>query len=142
MRHDGDRETNAAKERPKMKSAIMADAMDSILAAEEELIPSSGFVAAAMERVREEAAVPASISFPWKRVAPGLVLAVGVVGWSAWAATQFAWPALGEFAQSSPQIPVAAVPALEEAGWVVLALAISLACWRLSMRLVRRSGTM
>ena len=116
------------------------DAMDRILAAEEEIVPSSGFVAATMERVREEAAVPAPIPFPWKRVAPGLVLAAGVIGWSAWEAVRSAWPVLHEFAQSSPQIPLAAVPALEEAGWVALALAVSLGSWMLSMRLVRRSG--
>ncbi|MGD1063640.1 MAG: hypothetical protein ABR860_10290 [Terracidiphilus sp.] len=116
------------------------DAMDRILAAEEEIVPSSGFVAATMERVREEAAVPAPIPFPWKRVAPGLVLAAGVIGWGAWAAVRSAWPALHEFAQSSPQIPLAAMPALEEAGWVALAFAVSLGSWMLSMRLVRRSG--
>ena len=113
------------------------DAMDRILAAEEEIVPSSGFVAATMERVREEAAVPAPIPFPWKRVAPGLVLAAGVIGWGAWVAAQFAWPALGEFAQSSPQIPVAAVPSLQEAGWVALAFAVSLGSWMLSWRIVR-----
>jgi hypothetical protein len=124
-------------ERLKMNSASKVDAMDRILAAEEELIPSSGFVAAAMERVREEAAVPASIPFPWKRVAPGLVLVAGVAGWGAWAATQSAWPTLGEIAQSSLQIPVAAVPTLQEAGWVALALAVSLGSWMLTKRMVR-----
>ena len=131
-----DQETNSGMPR----TEIEIDAMDRILAAEEELVPSSGFVAAAMERVREEAAVPAPIPFPWKRAVPGLVLAAGVLGWGAWAAVRFAWPALHEFAKSSPQIPVAAVPALEEAGWVVLALAVSLGSWMLSMRLMRRSG--
>jgi hypothetical protein len=116
------------------------DAMDRILAAEEEMVPSSGFVSAVMERVREEAAAPAPIPFPWKRAVPGLVLVAGVLGWGAWAAVRFAWPALHGFAHSSPQIPVTAMPALEEAGWVVLALAVSLASWMLSMRLVRRSG--
>jgi hypothetical protein len=34
---------------------------------EEELLPSSGFVASVMDRVRQEAALPAPIPFPWKR---------------------------------------------------------------------------
>ena len=55
--------------------------LDRILSAEEELAPSSGFVSAVMERVREEAAAPAPIPFPWKRV-PGAVLALGGVAWS------------------------------------------------------------
>ncbi len=48
-----------------------------ILGGEEELIPSSGFLAATMERVREEAAMPKPIPFPWLRALPGIVLAVG-----------------------------------------------------------------
>ena len=34
-----------------------------------------------MERVREEAAAPKPIPFPWKRVLPGAVIAVGGVVW-------------------------------------------------------------
>jgi hypothetical protein len=117
-------------------------AMDRILAAEEEIVPSSGFATAVMERVCEEAAAPVPIPFPWKRVAPGLVLVAGVFGWGARVAVRFAWPALHELAQNPPHIPVAAALSLEEAGWVVLALAVSLGSWMLSMRLVRRSGMM
>jgi len=52
-----------------------------ILATEEELIPSSGFAASVMERIREETAAPRPIPFPWKQAVPGIVLAVGVFGW-------------------------------------------------------------
>ena len=55
--------------------------MDRLLAAEEELVPSSGFLAAVMERVQEEAQAPPPIPFPWKRAIPGMVLAAGVLGW-------------------------------------------------------------
>ena len=55
-------------------------AIKRILAAEEELIPSSGFLAATMERVRDEAAMPKPIPFPWLRALPGIVLAVAVLG--------------------------------------------------------------
>lgn len=115
-------------------------AVERILASEERLVPSSGFMAGVMERVREEAAAPAPIPFPWKRIAPGLVLMAGVFGWGAWQAARFAGPAMHELAQSSPQIPAAQLPQLEQAAWVVLALAVSWAGWALSMRLVRRMG--
>ena len=42
--------------KPNVKPATNDAVIDRILAAEEELIPSSGFLAATMERVREEAA--------------------------------------------------------------------------------------
>jgi hypothetical protein len=115
-------------------------ANDNILAAEEKLVPSSGFAAAVMERVREEAAAPAPIPFPWKRMAPGLVLAAGVMGWGGWEAARFLGPAMHEFAQYPPQIPAIVLLHLEEAGWVALALAASWGGWALSMRMVRRQG--
>src|SRR5271170_2739128 len=57
------------------------DSVDAILASEEAIIPSSGFVAAVMERVQEESRAPAPIPFPWKRAIPGFVLVAAVFGW-------------------------------------------------------------
>ena len=54
-----------------------------ILAGEEELMPSSGIAVSEMERVRQEAALPAPIPFPWKRAIPLLLLACGGIGWCA-----------------------------------------------------------
>ena len=54
---------------------MKTERLDRILAAEEELVPSSGFLSSVMECVQEEAATPAPIPFPWKRV----VLGVGIV---------------------------------------------------------------
>ncbi len=125
---------------PEGQPQSAAAAVDRILAAEEKLVPASGFVTAVMERVREEAATPAPIPFPWKRVAPGLVLAACTFGWGAWQAVRFAGPAMQELAQTSPQIPAALLPLLEQTAWVALALTVSWAGWALSMRLVRRSG--
>jgi hypothetical protein len=57
---------------------------DSAVAHAESIEPSSGFAAAVMERVREEAAAVAAlgpIRFPWRRAVPGIcmvVLAVAV----------------------------------------------------------------
>ncbi len=129
-----------SKANPEGRPASHLAAIDRILAGEEELVPSSGFAAAIMDRVREEAAVPPPIPFPWKRMAPGLVLAAGTIGWGAWQAARFAGPAMHEFAENSPQIPATALLPLQQAGWVVLALAVSWGAWILSQRLVRRSG--
>ena len=57
--------------------------LDRIVAEEDELIPSSGFVAAVMERVETEAVAPPPIPFPWKRALPGMVLAAAVLVWAA-----------------------------------------------------------
>lgn len=132
--------TTNRKMDPESQLQSATAAADRILAADEKLVPSSGFVAAVMERVREEAAAPAPIPFPWKRIAPGLVLAAGTMGWGAWQVVRFAGPAMRELAQSPPQIPAAMLPHLEQVAWVVLAFVVSWAGWALSMRLVRRSG--
>ncbi len=132
--------TTHRKMDPDDQHQLATAAVDRILGAEEGLLPSSGFVAAVMERVRKEATAPAPIPFPWKRMAPGLVLAAGTVGWGAWQAVRFAGPAMHDLAQTSPQIPAAVLPYLEQTAWVALALAVSWAGWALSMRLVRRTG--
>lgn len=48
--------------------------VDRILSREEEITPSSGFMASVMEAVRREAAVLPPIAFPWKRVLPWVVV--------------------------------------------------------------------
>lgn len=115
-------------------------AIASILAAEEELIPSSGFLASVMERVQEEAHAPAPIPFPWKRAIPGILLAAGVFGWGAYEFVREAVPAAHAITFSAPHLPVALEQPLEQAGWVAMALAISLASWLLSRRLAGQSG--
>lgn len=131
--------TTNRKMNPKDQHQAAVVAIDRVLAREEKLVPSSGFMAAVMERVREEAADPAPLPFPWKRIAPGLVLAAGTIGWGAWLAKRFAGSAMHELVQAPPQIPPAVLPHLEQAAWVALALAVSWAGWALSMRLVRRT---
>ena len=51
------------------------DDLNYILFKEEEILPSSGFVASVMDAVRREAAIPPPIPFPWKRALPGLAVA-------------------------------------------------------------------
>ena len=112
--------------------------IDRILAAEEALVPSSGFLASVMERVREEASAPAPIPFPWKRALPGMVVVAGLLGAGAFELVRHAMPAASELTLIAPQISLAAVRSLEQAGWVAFALGASLFSWMLSKRLAGR----
>ena len=114
--------------------------LDRILRAEGELAPSSGFVSAVMERVREEAVAPKPIPFPWRRVAPGAVVAVGGVVWIGGSGG-----AEGEShaASESPvllwtHVPKQMTGALESAGWLAAALGVSLLSWLLARRMAGR----
>jgi hypothetical protein len=110
--------------------------IDQILASEPALVPSSGFAASVMERVREEAAAPPPIPFPWKRAMPGFVITGGVLGWGAVELVRFAGHALVDLRHTPVPVAVTAamVQPLEQAGWVVAALAVSLITWVVSRR--------
>jgi hypothetical protein len=55
---------------------VSEDDFDRILSEDEQILPSSGFVASVIEAVRLEAVTPQPIPFPWSRVLPGLVAAI------------------------------------------------------------------
>jgi hypothetical protein len=117
----------------------MNDNMDRILGREEELIPSSGFVTAVMERIREEATAPAQIHFPpipfpWKRVVPGIVLACAGLGWGAVELTRLAIEAMHDPQPATVSIPDALLRPMESLGWVALALGLALGSWLLARR--------
>ncbi len=114
--------------------------INAILATEEALIPSSGFLASVMESVREEAATPPPIPFPWKRAVPGILLAGGVFGWGAYELARHGLPAVSGISLTPPHLYAALERPLEQAGWVALALGASLLSWLLSRRLAGRSG--
>jgi hypothetical protein len=116
------------------------DAIDRIFATEEELVPSQGFLVAAMERVREEASVPAPVPFPWKRALPGILLLAGALGWGAYEAIRSVLSQTGEIVLRQPHLSPAGARSLEDAGWVALALAASLCSWLLSRQLAGRAG--
>ncbi len=129
----------------KNNSELGPSQTDNILADEEELIPSSGFLASVMERVHEEARMPAPLPFPWKRAVPGIALAIGVFGWGAYEFIRQAVPAARSIAFTTPafvfpQISAAAERPLEQVGWVAFALAVSLVSWLLARRLAGQSG--
>lgn len=116
------------------------DKLDRILAEEEQLTPSSGFVASVMERVRDEAASPQPIPFPWKRIAPAIVLLVGALVWCGVELSRLGLPQIRTEMFTSAHLPTSMVQPIKDAGWVAVALGISLLSWLLSRRLVGRSG--
>lgn len=117
-----------------------ADNLDRILSSEEELAPSSGFPASVMERVRQEAAAPEPIAFPWKRVLPAAILvAVGL----AWCVVQLVW--MGIAAANTPVLtrlhPAALfTPVAAGAAWIMAAMGASLLSWLFARRLAGTRG--
>jgi hypothetical protein len=116
-----------------------------ILAAEEELLPSSGFAASVMDRVRQEAALPAPTPFPWMKTILVILVASGICGWGAVELVRLGVPEYVLSAMSWMSIPpqhlsVDLVRSLEQAGWMALALGTSLVSWLFSRRLAGRGG--
>jgi hypothetical protein len=111
-----------------------------ILAGEEELMPSSGFASAVMDRVQQEAALPAPTPFPWMKAIPILLLATGAVGWGVVELVRISLPVLSWLAIPPQHLTADLVRPLEEAGWVALALGSSLVSWLFSRRLAGRGG--
>ncbi|MGO9640502.1 MAG: hypothetical protein ACLP1Y_04240 [Candidatus Acidiferrales bacterium] len=116
------------------------DALDRILSAEDQIVPSSGFAASVMDAVRREAATPPPIPFPWKRALPGFV--VGIVA--------IAGLFVAGFALCTPETAVAPSSVLsltqlvsaarlaavkaDGAGWIALAFLLTLASLFFSFR--------
>jgi hypothetical protein len=121
-------------------AAMDGSKIDEILFSEEEIVPSSGFVTSVMERVLDEASAPPPIPFPWKRALPGFALVAGVIGRVGVELGRAGIPAMQQRVVSTPQLPPGLVMPMEQAGWVALALGLSLASWLLARRLAGRSG--
>lgn len=119
------------------------DNFDRVLAQEDTIVPSSGFVARVMDAVEQEATAPAPIRFPWKRALPGLaaclaLAAVLIVNLAAGmphssgnayrpATSDRLLPILHQIASGSGTLALSA--------WLVIALLISLGTMQLSMRI-------
>jgi hypothetical protein len=117
------------------------DRLDAILADEGEIVPSSGFLARVMDRIEDEATAPPPIPFPWKRFLPGFVLAGGVLGWGTFETVRYTiHEAASGFSLPKIQAVASLSEPMQQAGWVVAALAVSAASWLLSRRIAGRSG--
>jgi len=114
------------------------DDLDDVLGREEDIVPSSGFAAAVMEAVRREALAPPPFPFPWKRVLPGLAAAaLALLGFLFLAVTEFHSGSAIPTDQFAPVLAAIVKGASDTgAGWIALALLLSFASVRLSMRLV------
>ncbi len=123
------------KPNPNAGRGANLDAIDRILSADEQLVPSSGFLSAVMERVHEEAAAPPPIPFPWKRMLPGFALAAGVFGWGAFEFFRYLPQALRQLSFAAPHLSATATRDLTQAGWVALACVLSLLSWLFAQRL-------
>lgn len=112
--------------------------LDRILSKEAEIFPSSGFAASVMEAVAREAAAPPPIPFPWKRALPGLS-AAGLALVSIFVASILLLHH-GVASQPLPAEWLSAFASLMQASkalglnWIALALLLSLASVKLSMR--------
>ncbi len=108
----------------------------------EQILPSSGFVASVMEAVRAEALAPPPIPFPWKRAIPGLAAAcVALVSLIVVFVTQLGrtgaqqastvtwWPQVVHAFQIAQSTGI---------GWVLAALLVALLSVWLPFRLVGR----
>jgi hypothetical protein len=118
----------------------MNDKLDNILAGEQELIPSSGFLASVMERVTEEAAVPPPIPFPWKRFIPGMVLALGVLCWGGFELVRYIISGAPFTSLRHLAVPAHIPVQSDQAMWTAVAFGVSLASWLLARRIAGRSG--
>ncbi len=116
----------------------MKDELDRIVSGQDEIMPSSGFLASVMEAVREEAAAPKPIPFPWMRALPvfaalAIVLALVIAG-----LVEVARMPVG-LAQASTVPPVLESAAhtlgTANAGWIVFALLLTLLSTVFSIRL-------
>ncbi|MGA8101901.1 MAG: hypothetical protein WB869_07105 [Candidatus Acidiferrales bacterium] len=114
------------------------DELDHILSNQQEIVPSQGFVSAVMDAVRCEAAASSPIPFPWKRALPGLSATGFTLLWVFVAGT-----ALLKRETAGQPIPTSLLSALAlilegwktvGASWIALALVLSLASVKLSMR--------
>jgi hypothetical protein len=131
--------------RTEAKRAEFDSKIDRILAAEDELIPTSGFLASVMERVQQEAAAPAPIPFPWKRLLPGVLMVAGVFGWVGYEFVRqglslFSLPASKSTIPIPLHLPAVLAASANQVEWVAMALGVSLLSWLLSRRLAGRGG--
>src|SRR5262245_48445125 len=100
------------------------DDLDRILLAEEPLTPSSGFAAAVMESVREAAAEPPPLAFPWARFTVGAIACATSAAASVALLTGIDWATLSDaFAPLQAAGP--------ELGYAAAAVAASIALARL-----------
>jgi len=117
---------------------VSNDDIDRVLSSEDSIVPSSGFTASVMERVRRDAETPPPIPFPWKRALPGLVSGVGAL--AAFFSLGVTLPGSGAVV-SKTVIRVVDMAKDAGFGWIAVALVVSLVSVAASLRLAGRRAT-
>jgi hypothetical protein len=115
------------------------EGIDRILTSESEIVPSSGFLDAVMDRVREKAAEPAPIPLPWKRVLPAAIALAGACGWGTWKIAPMILTEVHESLQSSTPAAAYNLDLHNSNVAVALAVIVLLGAWSLTQRLVPRA---
>ena len=113
------------------------DELDRILSSEEAIEPSSGLANAVMRAVREQAAAPPPIRFPWARLALGAGTALLFIVGVAVALLAGVVPVPAEPWDASALLDDPTVVSL---GWAVLALTLSYTSYAVSLRLAGLRG--
>ena len=116
---------------------MMRDDLERLLADEDEITPSSGFMASVMEAVEREAIAPPPLQFPWLRALPGFLAMVAALAVATWhgigsLSDPAEFQALGEQVR---QISVFATSIGLQ--WTLLAAAITVVSVMLPLGLVR-----
>jgi hypothetical protein len=117
--------------------------LDHILSEEDELVPSTGFVKSVMDGVRMEASAPPPIPFPWRRALPGLM--VCLLALAAVCVTALSRPGPARVHEVSAQTTLTRLMSdlglllsaanIGGLGWIILALILTVASIKLSLRL-------
>ena len=118
---------------------MMHDDIDRMLADEDTITPSAGFVTSVMAAVERETATPPPLEFPWLRALPGLVATTAAMVVAIWhAITSLRNPAsLAIFEEQARQLTV--VVTSLGLHWVLFAVVITIVSVILPLRLTRAS---
>jgi hypothetical protein len=118
------------------------DDLNDILSRDQNIVPSSGFVSAVMDAVREDAQAPPAIPFPWGRALPGIAAAavafvlVAIQGFKTAPPTPQTTSLVSGFADRLAIVLDSAQ--MSGVTWMLLGLLLTLGCAKLSFYLARR----
>jgi hypothetical protein len=109
----------------------------------DEILPSAGFADSVMAAVRDEAAAPAPIAFPWKRAIPLIVVAGITLPTAVYVLVEALKSSAGSAASADWAVDFMSQLQVANhfgAGWIAASLLVAWISVRLSMRLagVRR----
>lgn len=113
--------------------------IEDILANEEIVTPSSGFLDSVMRAVRREATSLPPLKFPWRRALPGFLATFVAVARTVWDLVGIVRDAASFTALEDMLGQVSAFADAIGLEWIVLAIAVTLISVTLSLMLVRRN---